>query len=158
MPDEALIEEGGIQTPEAAAVAGDPQASAEIQPEDQAAEQRTVKIACSMPNGLVLDLDGFEKIDGDIRRVTRGDRVTLRGLNAEGVTGSYAYTDVPADFWDAWLESHQDSTLVRDGVVRAMPDDPAPHEVRPADAEAAVAEPEAAAEPDAAEAEAGEHA
>jgi hypothetical protein len=110
-------------------------------------EKKTVKIGCSMPNGVVLDLDGFQRIDGEDRRIIGEGRVTLRGMNAPGVAGNYAYTDIDAGFWQKWIERNKGSSLIRDGVIFAMPEEPR--------AEPAEKEPEAAAEKEAAETKAG---
>jgi len=86
----------------------------------------TVMIACKAPNGIVLNLDQSEKTDDrGGSKIKRGaTTVTLKGWShafnrpdpAEG-QGGYALTQVPTEFWDAWLASHADSPLLADKII-----------------------------------------
>lgn len=91
----------------------------------------TVSVGCKMPNGVVLNLDHYEIIDkarGAVRRIDGGASVTLKGVAYKlgkemppFVVGGYAITQVPKDFWEAWLVSHKDSSLLNDGLIYAEP-------------------------------------
>lgn len=86
-----------------------------------------IYVGCKMPNGVVLNLTSYEVINkehGLIRRVgNEHPTVTLKG-NAfkEGTPNlsidGYVFTAVPKDFWDAWLASHADSSLIKDGFIK----------------------------------------
>lgn len=100
----------------------------------------TVLIGCKHPNGLVLNLDRYQRTEAKgpgigIRRID-GARFTLRGysmpvdpvgmqsrmksLQRAGVAieGGYALTPVPVDFWEEWWkENGQISPLVKDGII-----------------------------------------
>lgn len=86
-----------------------------------------VMIACKHPNGVVLNLDHYELMNVQNNRVQRRvgkASVTLKGwahaINkpdpTEG-TGGYVLTRVPADFWEAWLATHQDFPMIEDGTI-----------------------------------------
>lgn len=83
-----------------------------------------VMVACKAPNGLILNLDYFEKTDdrGGVRLV-KGDRtVTLRGWSrpfgaADHTEGGYALTAVDSAFWDAWFAKNQGSSLIADRII-----------------------------------------
>lgn len=85
-----------------------------------------VFVGCKMPNGVVLNLTSYEVTDeqrGSVRRVGEElGTVTLRGtqvpFGAQPVTiNGYAFTPVPADFWEAWIAEHADMSLVKDGLI-----------------------------------------
>ncbi len=85
---------------------------------------QTVMVACKAPNGLILNLDQYEKTDdkNNVRRIDGAMEVTLKGwsrpFNAPDMTeGGYALTAVPADFWDAWIAKNAKSPLVVNKVV-----------------------------------------
>jgi len=76
----------------------------------------TVTVACKLPNGLHLDVNGF-------------DRVTIKG-NAlpfgesavdYRIVGGYALTPgVPRDLWDAWLKDRTTMDIIVKGIVFAQ--------------------------------------
>lgn len=67
----------------------------------------TVTVGCKIPNGLHLDLGG--------------KRVTLNGSHSSRVIGGYGLTEgVPADFFEAWLQTYADSPAVTNGLVFAQ--------------------------------------
>jgi hypothetical protein len=83
-----------------------------------------ILIACKAPNGVVLNLDRYEAIGdkGVIRRLAGETTVTLKGWarpwGAPDTTeGGYALTPVPAEFWEAWLQTHADSPLLKDKII-----------------------------------------
>ena len=85
-----------------------------------------VLVGCKHPNGVVLNLDRLEKVNdqGQVRMVKGKQTVTLKGWAhpfnrpdpAEGL-GGYVLTPVPADFWNAWLESHSDFPMLEDMTI-----------------------------------------
>jgi hypothetical protein len=75
----------------------------------------TVFVGCRLPNGLHMDL-------GD----TIGDkRITLQGMNSRTapdgtpLMGFPGVTEVPKDFWDAWVAKHKDMPYMKAGVIYA---------------------------------------
>ena len=83
-----------------------------------------VLIGCKAPNGLVLNLDRYETTNDNRppRRISGGQPVTLKGWSvpfgvADTTSGGYALTEVPADFWEAWLKANADSSLLADKVI-----------------------------------------
>lgn len=98
----------------------------------------TYCIACKMPNGLILRL--FEWVErevpvmgGGMRLVRQaretGARVTINGpAHPFGVSplakvvGGYALTyNVPAEFFDKWMEQNHDTDLVKNKIIFAQP-------------------------------------
>lgn len=83
-------------------------------------------IGCKAPNGLVLNLDVSVKTDDrGGSKINRGTTtVTLKGWShafnrpdpTEG-QGGYAFTQIPTEFWDAWLATHADSPLLADKII-----------------------------------------
>ena len=83
-----------------------------------------VFIACKAPNGIVLNLDRYEKINDQnaIRRIVGPQTVTLKGWSRtwgapDNTVGGYMITPVPVDFWNRWLELNLDSPLIADGII-----------------------------------------
>ena len=86
-----------------------------------------VTIACKAPNGLILDLDYIEIQNaekGTIRthRTPREKCVTLKGWarrwgDPDTTEGGYALTQVPKDFWDAWIARNSESSLITDKII-----------------------------------------
>ena len=86
-----------------------------------------VSVGCKAPNGFVLNLDRYEITDkarGLVQRKDGGALVTLRGTAYKVgkemppvVRGGYAITEVPKDFWDAWIAQHRDFGPVVDGLI-----------------------------------------
>jgi hypothetical protein len=102
-----------------------------------------VSVACKIPNGLVLQLckevKYWEETPGGARERKRFDKFGARyllagpaypvGTTAPGypdrplIAGGYAITkDIPADFWDAWIEQNRASSFVENLQVFALPD------------------------------------
>lgn len=85
-----------------------------------------VLIACKAPNGVVLNLNHFVKLDdkGAVRIEAGKQTVTLKGWAhesnrpdpTEGV-GGYTLTPVPAEFWEEWLATHPDFPMLADGTI-----------------------------------------
>lgn len=85
-----------------------------------------VYLGCKMPLGVVLNLDKYEVLDersGVVRKVISDvPPVRLKGnahrndkpdLSIDG----YVFTPVPKEFWDQWLATHADSSLIKDGFI-----------------------------------------
>lgn len=83
-------------------------------------------VGCKMPNGIWLNLDAYEVVSkehGIVRR-EEGRKVQLKGnavafgkpdLSIDG----YVFTKVDREFWDKWLETHADSPLLKDNLIKA---------------------------------------
>jgi hypothetical protein len=127
---------------------GQKAAAAESAPEAPAVhvekKSPVVTVACKIPNGLSLQL--FRKVEvpepvqgGGIRVVPRhdriGDMVQIRGTAYPRgnpppgmpprpiMAGGYALTpNVPADFWDAWLEQNKEADYVKNKMIFAYGD------------------------------------
>lgn len=88
---------------------------------------RTVMVGCKHPNGVVLNLDHYT-VSGPNNRVQRHAgkmTVTLKGWShpfnkpdpAEG-TGGYVFTQVPADFWEQWIDGPgKDFPMIADKTI-----------------------------------------
>lgn len=93
-----------------------------------AADTDFVRVGCKMPNGVILNLTRYEIVNKEHGVIQReGDdrpTVTLKG-NAVKVgmpdlsIDGYVFTKVPKAFWDEWLKTHADSSLLRDGYIKA---------------------------------------
>jgi hypothetical protein len=92
-----------------------------------------VMVGCKAPNGLILNLDSYRVTDQQSKRVQRiaGEKVLLRGwahpINKPDLTedtGGYRLNQVPADFWAAWIKTHADSSLIKDGIILPPPAKP----------------------------------
>ena len=90
-----------------------------------------VFVGCKAPNGLILNLDRYERPDAsrlDVNRI-EGDRtVTLAGwahqFNKPNLTeDSFGarLTRVPKNFWDEWFKTHAKSSLILDGTIIPPP-------------------------------------
>jgi hypothetical protein len=104
-----------------------------------AASSNTVLVGCKAPNGLILNLDGYEvlsKEHGTVRRVVsdvppvhlrgnaypEGKTPRLKGgrfVANDQISDGYVFTPVPVDFWTEWLARNKDGSLVRDRIVIA---------------------------------------
>ena len=74
-----------------------------------------VIVACRLPHGLQASIFDEE-----------GNAVTheFKGLNSVSIVGVpddvvYGKTEVPQEFWDAWLEQNKGTDMVRNGFVFA---------------------------------------
>jgi hypothetical protein len=83
-----------------------------------------VMIGCKAPNGLILNLDHYEKRgdQGQVQRISGAATAVLKGwarkANEPDITqGGYMMTAVPADFWAAWIKEHADSSLIADKII-----------------------------------------
>lgn len=74
----------------------------------------TVTVACKLPNGLLLELQGEE-------RVKLAGTAVPWGVAPRDV-GGYALThNVDADFFARWLSVYKDYTPVKRGLIFAYP-------------------------------------
>lgn len=92
-----------------------------------------VLVGCKAPNGLILNLDSYEKIAGSqnnaVRRIFGKTVVTLKGWAFEvgkvpdptETTGGYRLTPVDADFWDEWFKRNAESSLIHDRIILPPP-------------------------------------
>lgn len=90
-----------------------------------------VLVGCKAPNGLILNLDRYERQRPDsneVRRINSEQRVTLLGWSHEfnkpdptESTGGYRLNRVPADFWAEWSKINAKSPLIADGIILPPP-------------------------------------
>lgn len=92
-----------------------------------------VLVGCKAPNGLILNLDSYEKIPGAqnnaVRRILGKTVVTLKGWAFEVgkmadptiTSGGYRLTAVDADFWDEWFKRNAESSLIHDRIILPPP-------------------------------------
>ncbi|EOG6131785.1 hypothetical protein ACLF4G_000847 [Cronobacter sakazakii] len=67
----------------------------------------TIVIGCKLPNGLVVEQDGYT--------------VTLNGSNSSNVVGGYGLTEgVDKDAFEKWLEVHKNQPYVKNELVFAQ--------------------------------------
>jgi hypothetical protein len=90
------------------------------------AEKRAgfVLIGCKAPNGLILNLDRYEKRgdQGQVKRIPGAATVTLKGWARKAAEpdlteGGYMLTAVPVDFWREWIARNEDSSLILDKII-----------------------------------------
>jgi hypothetical protein len=67
----------------------------------------TIKIGCTLPHGLVLDV--------------RGNKVTLNGANQytefTRLIGTHGTTDIDASFWEAWKKENAENAAFVNGFI-----------------------------------------
>lgn len=64
-------------------------------------------IGCKLPHGIALE-----------HPIDKTKKVTLNGLNKIRIIGAgYAITEVPEDFWFAWLGFHSDFPALKSGAI-----------------------------------------
>lgn len=82
--------------------------------------RNTVNVACKLPHGLVLQLFALGKTE-DEKPIMRpaSDPVTLKGANSSSIIGGFGLTEVPADFWDAWMAQNKTHPAIRGGMIFA---------------------------------------
>ena len=67
----------------------------------------TIVVGCKLPNGLVVDQDGYT--------------VTLNGANSSNVIGGYGLTEgVDKEAFEKWLEVHKNQPYVKNEMVFAQ--------------------------------------
>ena len=84
-----------------------------------------VLVGCKHPAGVVLNLDHYVRTNettNDVRRAYGKMTVTLKGWSKpfnqpDNTAGGYALTEVPADFWDQWMQEHPDFSMIEDGTI-----------------------------------------
>lgn len=101
-------------------------ADAPVAPLTRPAEKREgfVMIGCKAPNGLILNLDSYEKRgdQGQVRRIPGAATVTLRGWARKAAEpdlteGGYMLTAVPVDFWREWVSRNEGSSFLTDKII-----------------------------------------
>ena len=66
----------------------------------------TIKVACKLPNGLIIDHDGHKH--------------ELAGANSSQLINGFGITDVDKEFFDKWLEANKAQKIVQNGIVFAV--------------------------------------
>ena len=87
-----------------------------------------VTVGCKLPQGLIIEM-GYEAVPGGIKKSADYKAVTLNGANQHSVLLGSLRTPSPADlrpgitnnvdeaFFDAWVEAHKDTNLVKNKLV-----------------------------------------
>ncbi len=66
-----------------------------------------VVVGCKLPNGIVLEQDGY--------------RVILNGANSANIVGGYGLTEgVDKDAFEKWIKTHADQAYVKNELVFAQ--------------------------------------
>lgn len=91
--------------------------------------ERSIKVRCSVPNGIELRLFAEGHDDGTGHRPMRptGDPVILRGPSSldGGISGTgtdAVENEIPANFWQAWREQNWQNPLVTSGQIVPVED------------------------------------
>ncbi|WP_312387862.1 hypothetical protein [Atlantibacter hermannii] len=67
----------------------------------------TVTVGCKLPNGIVLEVEGYS--------------VVLNGANSSNVIGGYGLTEnVDKEAFDKWMKIHADQAYVKNELVFAQ--------------------------------------
>lgn len=74
---------------------------------------KMITIACKLPHGYRLELGN---VGDENHRV-----VLLRGANSNPLGTGYAFTQVAADFWEAWVKSHMWLPALKTSMLFAVP-------------------------------------
>lgn len=87
-----------------------------------------VWVQCKLPHGIWLHLDIPGMSDTPkpqpINRPDLKTRIRLNGANSGAVVGArgrrlgYGLTEVPRDFWEAWVKTHTDFVAYENGMIR----------------------------------------
>lgn len=86
-----------------------------------AQDRPKVRVACTVPNGLALQLlEPFDDGSGlpAMRRV--GPRVVIKGSVSprSDLANGPEITEIDAEFWEKWLAQNKDTALVTEKAVR----------------------------------------
>jgi hypothetical protein len=104
---------------------------------------RTVKVKCSVPNGMLIRISkpGYDDGTGDNVKTTvwDGPGVRLNGPsslhagagNSDGAGQEPGETEVDAEWFDRWLEQNKINPLVADGHVQKVEEKENPTQQRP---------------------------
>lgn len=99
---------------------------------------KTYTVACKLPMGMLLHLqepyEDHEQTPNGVRKVTRhrkvGDGIYVAGpampvgvpdAPRKRITGGYALTRVPAEFWEKWIEQNKTAPYVVNETIFATP-------------------------------------
>lgn len=92
-------------------------------------ERKTVRVACTIPNGLELRIqrEGHDDGSGVRHMVYVGDPVVVRGPEATSAgvnqpAGELVTTEVDAGFFATWLAQHENDPLVTQRAIYAIDD------------------------------------
>jgi hypothetical protein len=81
----------------------------------------TVRIGCKLPNGLILEIleagPGMFPAPMGKRVFLKGSNSTLTAKGENPLIARFAFTDVDADFWEAWMKKNKDMPFVKNGSV-----------------------------------------
>lgn len=95
----------------------------------KAAKGGQVTVACKMPNGVVLNFNRYERVNEqtlDIHKHVDTRRIVLKGYAHKVgepppvlIAGGYALTNVDADLWGEWVDTHKGNDLLSDRLIFA---------------------------------------
>jgi hypothetical protein len=87
-----------------------------------------ISVGCKLPQGLIMEL-GYEIVPGGVNKLPEYKRVVLAGANQHSVVTGSLRSPSPKDlrpgitnnvdeaFFDAWVEAHKATNIVRNGLV-----------------------------------------
>lgn len=87
-----------------------------------------ISVGCKLPQGLIIEV-GYKAVPGGIERGADYQKVTLAGANQHSIITGSLRTPSPGDLrpgitnnvdealFDRWVADHQDSNIVRNGLV-----------------------------------------
>lgn len=84
----------------------------------------TVRVACSIVNGLVIQLKKYAEYD-KTQIINDGGQVKLEGprpldTGVNNTGGPSGVTEVDAEWWAAWAEQNKLNPLLTSGGIRAL--------------------------------------
>lgn len=80
--------------------------------EDIERSAATVTVACKLPHGIWMEVQ-----DGNKPKT----RILAKGCNTSNVIGGFGLTEnVPADFFEAWIEKNKSLKFVQRGQIWAL--------------------------------------
>ena len=86
----------------------------------QAKTRNRVTVGCKMSNGFTARVYDFTTNEhGQKVSMPISDPVTFAGANKASVKGGFGFTDVDADFWDAWLKQAKNHPAIKNGLIFA---------------------------------------
>lgn len=98
----------------------------------------TVWVACKLPRGLIIQLSNEIETEqkvmgGGIRMIKQnmrmGEQIRLKGYTVPfgkvpnySIIGDFGLTEIPRNFWEAWLRQNPNYTPVKEGLIFAFSD------------------------------------
>jgi hypothetical protein len=81
-----------------------------------------VNIGCKLPHGLELTLFRAQTApDNTVKHIPLDGSITLKGRNSSNIVGGYGITQVPTEFWEAWVAANPHFKALKSGAIFAEP-------------------------------------